>query len=146
MKQMKEIDPHHDRIVRALHEIELRITDQGRINSSELEALRRVIYDGPIDRDKANLLVEMHRRLREHTRGFEQFFYQAIKDHLLADGTIDAEETTWLRQMLLADGRIEDEQRTFLHQLRGEARQVGPEFEALYQEIMRQPPEQRTSG
>ena len=65
--------------------------------------------------------------------GFEQFFYQAIKDHILADGRISAEETAWLRQLLFADGKIEDEERKFLHQLKGEAKEVSPEFEKLFE-------------
>jgi hypothetical protein len=80
------------------------------------------------------------------TPAFEQFFYQAVKDHILAHGRIDAEEAAWLRQMLFADGKLDDEERTFLHQLKGEAEQVGPEFEALFEESMKQPPEQRTCG
>ena len=45
--------------------------------------------------------------MQHMTPAFEQFFYQAIKDHILADGRIDAEEAAWLRRMLFADGKIE---------------------------------------
>ena len=65
---------------------------------------------------------------------------------ILADGGIDAEEAVWLRQMLFADGKISDEERKFLRELKGEATQVGPEFKALFEECMKQPPEQRTCG
>ena len=80
------------------------------------------------------------------TPAFEQFFYQAIKDHILADGRIDAEEAAWLRQMLFADGKIDDEERKFLHELKGEAKQVSREFEVLFEESMKQPQEPHTSG
>jgi hypothetical protein len=84
--------------------------------------------------------------VQHRTPAFEKFFYQAIKDHILADGWIDAAQVAWLRQMLLADGRIEDEERKFLHELKGEAKHVSREFEAFFEESMKQPPEQRTCG
>ncbi len=36
--------------------------------------------------------------------------------------------------------------RKFLHELKGEAKQVGREFDVLFEESMKQPPEQRTCG
>ena len=41
---------------------------------------------------------------------------------------------------------IDDEERRFLHELKGEAKRASPEFEALFKEAMKQPPERRTSG
>jgi uncharacterized membrane protein YebE (DUF533 family) len=61
-------------------------------------------------------------------------------------GRIDAEEAAWLRRMLFADGMIDDEERKFLHELNGEAKQVGREFEQLFEECMKQPQEQHTCG
>jgi hypothetical protein len=84
--------------------------------------------------------------VQQRTPAFEKFFYQAIKDHILAQGRIEAEEAAWLRRMLFADGRIDDEERKFLHELKGEAEQVGREFDVLFEECMKQPPEQRTCG
>jgi uncharacterized tellurite resistance protein B-like protein len=130
--------------LRALDE---HISAKGRVDSPELELLRQVLYsDGKIDRQGADFLVELHKRVGYRTAAFEQFFFQAIKDHILADGKISARETAWLRQMLFADGRIDDEERKFLHELKGEAKQISPEFEALFKECMKQPPEQHTSG
>jgi hypothetical protein len=80
------------------------------------------------------------------TPSFEKFFYQAIKDHILADARIDADEAEWLRQMIWADGKINDEERKFMHELKGEAKHAAPEFEALFKECMKQPPEQHTCG
>ena len=84
--------------------------------------------------------------MQHRTPAFEQFFYQAIKDHILAHGRIDAEEAAWLRQMLFADGKLDDEERKFLHELKGEAKQFSWEFDVLCEESMKQPPEQRTCG
>jgi hypothetical protein len=123
------------------------LANGGRIDSPELELLRRELYaGGKIDRPAADFLVELHKRVQHTTPAFERFFYQAVKHHVLANGRIGAEETAWLRQMLFSDRRLRDEERQFLHELKGEARQVGPEFEALFKECMKQPMEQHTAG
>jgi hypothetical protein len=130
-----------------LREIEESILADGRVDGHELDTLRKVLYTGgKIDRPKADFLVELHKRVQRPTPAFEHFFYRAIKDHILADGRIDAEEADWLRRMLFADGRFHDEGRKFLHQLKGEAKQASTQFEVLYKDSMKQPPEQRTSG
>src|SRR6478736_750543 len=123
-------------------QLEAAILANGRVETPELEALRRELYAaGKIDRRAADFLVELHKRVQRKTPAFEHFFYQAIKDHILADGRIGAGEAAWLRQMLFADGKIGDAERKFLHEVKGEARQVGPEFEALFKECMKQPQE-----
>jgi hypothetical protein len=119
-----------------MRQIERDILAIGMVEGQELEMLRSQVYAaGEIDRPTAELLVELHKRVQHCTPAFEKFFYQAIKDHILADGRIDAEETAWLRQMLFADNKIDDQQHKFLHELKGEAKQVSPEFEALFKEI-----------
>jgi hypothetical protein len=133
--------------MRELRQIEHDILAHGRVDGQELEVLRQQLYaDGKIDRRGADFLVELHKRVQHLTPAFEQFFYQGIKDHILAHGRIDAEETAWLRRMLFADGKIDDEERKFLHELKGEAKQVSREFEVLFEQCMKQPPEQRTCG
>ena len=130
-----------------LRQIEQEIMAKGKVDSPELESLRRHLYaSGKIDRPKADFLVELHKRVQHMNPGFDQFFYTAIKDHVLRDGRIDAEQTAWLRQMLSADGKLDDEDRKFLHELKGEAKHISPEFEALFADSMKQPPEQRTCG
>lgn len=119
----------------------------GKVDGHGLEALRSRMYaGGRIDRPEADFLVELRKRLQHPTPAFVQFFYQAIKDHILGRGRIDAEETAWLRRMLFADGKFDDEERKFLRELKGEAGQAGREFEVLFEESMKRSPEQRTSG
>jgi len=127
--------------------LEQDIMATGKINGPELEVLRQQLYaDGKIDRPKADFLVELHKRVQHLTPAFEHFFYQAIKDHILADGRIDAAEADWLRQMLFADGKIDDHERKFLHEVKGEATHCSSEFEALFVECMKQPRQQHTCG
>jgi hypothetical protein len=130
-----------------LRQIEEDILATGKVDSHELEVLGRELFaGGKIGRREADFLVELHKRVQHVTPAFEHFFYQAIKEHILAHGRIDAEETAWLRRMLFADGNIEDQERKFLHELKGEAKQFCREFEVLFDESMKQPAEQRTCG
>lgn len=130
-----------------LQAIEHEILAHGRVDGHHLEELRRQLYaGGKIERREADFLVELHKRVQHRTPAFERFFYQAIKDHILANGRIDVEETTWLRRLLFADGKVKDEERTFLHELKGEAGPVCREFQVLFEESMKSPPEQHTCG
>jgi hypothetical protein len=75
-----------------LQEIEHAILANGRVDGYELESLRRQLYAaGKIERREADFLVELHKRVQHMTPAFDKFFYQAIKDHILAHGQIDAE-------------------------------------------------------
>lgn len=130
-----------------LRQIEQDILAIGKAEGKALELLRKEVYaEGKINRPTADFLVELHKRVQHRTPAFDKFFYQAIKDHLLANGRIGTQESAWLRRMLLGDGKLEDEERKFLHELKGQARQVSPEFEAFFHECMREPPEQHTCG
>jgi hypothetical protein len=130
-----------------LRQIEQDILATGKVDGPEMARLRWELYGhNKIERPEADFLVELHKRVQHRTPAFERFFYAAIKDHILAHGRIDAEETAWLRRMLFTDGKIDDEERKFLHELKGEAKNVSQEFEVLFGESMKQPPEQRTCG
>jgi hypothetical protein len=130
----------------SLRELEERIVASGRVEGHELKLLLELVYaDGRLGRQEADFLVAIHKRVQYRTHAFEQFFYEAIKDHILIDGRIGAEQTAWLRRMLLHDGKIDDEERGFLHRLRGEVRRSSPEFEALFQECRKLPPQRHTA-
>jgi hypothetical protein len=128
-----------------LRQIEHDILAIGKVDGKELELLSKRVYAGDkINRQTADFLVELHKRVQHRTPAFETFFYQALKDHILANGRVGVEQSAWLRRMLFADGKIDDEERKFLHELNGEAQHVSPEFKALFEESMKQPQEQRT--
>ncbi len=130
-----------------LRELEERILASGRVEGHEIRELKELLYSGgKVGRREADFLVVLHKRVANPTPSFDKFFYQAIKDHVLANGRISAEETSWLRQMLFRDDRISDEERVFLKQLKGEAQGYAPEFEQLFEEAMKHPHEARTSG
>ncbi len=134
-------------VMQKLRRIEQHILATGKVDTPALEMLHQELHThGKIERPEADFLVELHKRVQHLTPAFEQFFYQAIKAHILAHGRIDAEEAAWLQRMLFADGKFDDEERKFLHELKGEAKQVCREFEVLFGESMKQPQEQRTCG
>ncbi|AGA27754.1 hypothetical protein [Singulisphaera acidiphila] len=130
-----------------LRGLEERLVRNGRVDGQEIEVLRNTLAaDGKLDLREADFLVELHKRVQQRTHAFEQFFYSTIKKYILMDGRIGPEKTEWLRRLVLQDDKIEDEEREFLRQLKGEAAEVSLEFEALFGECMKYPPEQRTSG
>lgn len=121
-----------------LRELMDKLLADGKVDGREIDALTDLLYaDGWIDRAEAEFLIELHKRVERVTPGFEKFFYQAIKDHVLNDGKIDAEEANWLRRMITADGKVDDREKKLLRELRGEATEVCPEFEALYAEFVK---------
>jgi hypothetical protein len=109
------------------------ILRNGKIDGHELQLLREQLYvDGQIGRREADFLVEVHKKVQRVSPGFEQFFYQAIRDHIVVDGAIRDEEARWLRQMLSHDGQVTESEKKFLRQLKGEARHVSPAFQKLF--------------
>jgi hypothetical protein len=130
-----------------LAQVEQDILTTGRVDSNHLEALRLALYaGGKVGRPGADFLIDLHKRVGHLNPAFQQFYYRAIKDHVLVDGRIDAEEAAWLRKALFADGKIKDEERKFLHELKGEAGQKSREFDALFTDAMKMPQESHTSG
>jgi hypothetical protein len=129
-----------------LRQIEQDILARGRVDSDHLEKLHQRLYArGKVGREEADFLVGLHKSLQHPNPGFEQLFYNAIKDHILADGRIYGEEVTWLRGIMLRGGKITDEERKFLHELKGEAAQMSHEFETFFDEALKLPQERHTS-
>ena len=80
-----------------LRQLEEQILADGKVDGPELERLHQVLYaDGKIDRQEADFLVVLRKRVRYRTQGFDRFFLDAIKEHILVDGRIGAEETAWI--------------------------------------------------
>jgi hypothetical protein len=121
-----------------LQELKAKILADGRIDDEEVALLRHELYaDGKIDKDEVEFLIALRNEAKATVPGFEQLFFQALKQNVLADGTIDAEEAAWLRAMLFADGKIDDGEKTFLRELRAAARSVSPAFQTLCDECLK---------
>jgi uncharacterized tellurite resistance protein B-like protein len=121
-----------------LQKLKAEVLADGRIDEAEVARLRGELYaDGVIDKEEVEFLVTLRNEATTTCPAFEDFFYRAVKDYVLADGSIDATETSWLRGLLLADGIIDERERRLLRELRSEARQVSPEFQRLYDEFLK---------
>lgn len=132
--------------MQSLLRIERDILATGRIDSGHLEALRLALYSGAeISRPAADLLVRLRGRVQYPDSGFERLFYRAIKDHVLRDGPVDAEQSAWLRHNLFSGAEITDEEQAFLRGVIGETDLLSREILVLLAEAMRFPQERNNS-
>lgn len=130
--------PHRRPPMPTLRELMEKVLADGKVDGREVESLTSLLYaDGRIDRAEAEFLIDLHRRVERVTPGFEKFFFQAIKRHVLTDGAIDREEAGWLRRMILADGAADEREKKLLRELKGEAARTCPEFDALFAECVK---------
>jgi hypothetical protein len=121
-----------------LNELKTRLLADGRIDDDEVAVIRKELYaDGNIDREEVEFLMAIRESAQGVCPAFEELFFAALKQHVLTDGSIDADEANWLRKTLFADGKIDDSEKKFLTALRTEARQVSPEFQKLFDECVK---------
>jgi len=120
-----------------LRELMQKMLSDGKVDGHGLVSLCDTLYaDDKIDRQEAELLIELHKRVERVSPAFESFFYQAIKRHVLTDGKIDAEEADWLKRMIFADGRADKREKKLIRELKGEATHLCHEFEGLYADCL----------
>jgi uncharacterized tellurite resistance protein B-like protein len=60
-----------------------------------------------------------------------------LKAVILADGTIDASETSLLKSEIFADGIVDQEELDFLVDLRNSAKSTSPEFDSFFFEALK---------
>ena len=77
--------------------------------------------------------------VRESAPAFDELFFPALKEVILADGRVGLDEQFFLLKMLYSDGHVSDREKQFLAELRREAREVTPEFQALCDEALAAP-------
>ncbi len=115
----------------------------GVIDDAEVKVLRKELWaDGKIDKQEVDFLIELRNQAQKRARGgdltpaFENLFFKAIEENVMADGVIDAREANWLRKMLFADGKIDAREKRFLQKIKKEAKKTSPAFDKLYEECM----------
>jgi uncharacterized tellurite resistance protein B-like protein len=116
----------------------------GVIDDTEVKILRRELWDdGKIDKEEVDFLIDLRNTAQKKAKGgelspaFENLFFKAIEDNVMADGVIDTKEANWLRKMLFADGKIDAREKKFLQKIKKEAKKVSPAFQTLYDDCMR---------
>jgi len=118
-----------------LHQFRELLLKDGKITDDEVEVIRQYIReDGKLDLDDVKLLVALQSEATEVSPAFDELFFPALKQVILADGRVGLDEQFFLLKMLYSDGRVRDREKRLLMELRREAREVTPEFEALCQE------------
>jgi hypothetical protein len=109
----------------------------GQIDEREVAIIRKEFFaDGRIDRSELEFLLEVRNEAAAVVPSFQKLLFEAIRNVILADGTISAGEAAWLRQMIYADGKVDADEKHWLKELKLLANSVSPEFLALYNECM----------
>jgi len=114
------------------------ILADGVIDAAEVELLKKeILADGVVDQEEVDFLVDLRNNAQSVSPEFVEFFFEALQMNILADGVIDADEADRLRAIIFADGTVDDDEKRFLRALKDGAKEVSPEFTALYDECMK---------
>jgi len=109
----------------------------GAIDESEVAALRKELFaDARIDDIELEFLLDLRHSAKGVKASFNELVLDAMKNCILADGTISAGHAGLLRRWIFADGKVDAGEKRFLHELKTAARQVSKEFDALYNQCM----------
>src|SRR4029077_17330419 len=105
--------------------------------------LRKELWaDGKIDKEEVDFLIDLRNTAQKKAKGgelspaFENLFFKAIEENVMADGVIDTKEANWLRKMLFADGKIDAREKKFLQKIKKAATKTSAAFDKLYEECM----------
>ena len=111
------------------------LTEDKAITVAEVAEIRDYIReDGQLDLDDVKFLVQLLVDAKEVCPEFDELFFPALRDVILQDGEIGADEQFYLLKMIYADGRVRESELEFLEGLRKDVKKASPEFEALCDE------------
>jgi len=110
----------------------------GQIDEREVALIRKEFFaDGRIDRSELEFLLEVKKEAASAVPSFQKLLFEAVRNVILADGVIDAEEAAWLRTWIYADGKVDADEKHWLRELKLLASRVSPEFMTLYNECLK---------
>ncbi len=110
----------------------------GRIDLKETAVIREEIFaDDRVDKSELEFLFSLRRDAESVVQAFSDLFFAAVKKHMLEDGSISTAEAKWLRKMIFADGTVDDDEKKLMQELKAGARDTAPEFQKLFDEIMK---------
>jgi hypothetical protein len=116
----------------------------GKVDETEIKILKKELYaDKKIDADEIQFLIDLRTTYQKKakaskepvTDAFENFFFKAVQDYVLADDAVDAAKTTWLRGTLFKSGKLSDRETLFLIQLTKKVKKPSPEFNKLSEDL-----------
>jgi hypothetical protein len=109
----------------------------GQIDEREVKVLRKELFaDNRIDEIEMEYLLELRHKARSVSPSFNLLVLEALKNCVLAQGTISASHAGMLRRWIFADGKVDFGEKRFLQELKAGAKQVSREFDDLYRECM----------
>ena len=109
----------------------------GAIDEREVAALRKELFaDGRIDDIELEFLLDLRHSAKGVKASFNVLVLDALKNCLLADGSISAGHAGLLRRWIFADGKVDADEKHWLKELKLLADRVSPEFLALYNECL----------
>jgi hypothetical protein len=115
---------------------ELLLAD-GTIDRREVDLMRKELFaDGQIDDIELEFLLELKKSAASVAPTFRQLVLDAIKNNVLADGVITAQEASWLRRWIISEGQVDDAMKKFLQELKAGAKQATKEFDALCKQCL----------
>lgn len=116
---------------------EILLTD-GSIDESETSMLKNeILQDAVVDNEEIDFLVELRNSAKTVCKGFEMFFFDALKRNILADNAIDEEEVVKLRAIIFADGKVDEAEKVFLKDLKSGAKKTCASFDILLSECLK---------
>ena len=112
-----------------LEKIKQNIIESGSITKEDVVELRKIVYlDGRVSRREANFLFDLRKDLFDfgNLAEWDEFFIQAICDHVLDDRTspeaVDNREAEWLIEKIGEDEVIDKVEQELLRRLRAKAK------------------------
>lgn len=99
-------------------QLRAKVLQDRRITPDEVATIRQHIeQDGRLDLADVKLLVELLADADDVCGEFDDLFFPALREVLLEDGRILADEQFYLLKMLYSDGRVREREREFLREL-----------------------------
>jgi uncharacterized membrane protein YebE (DUF533 family) len=117
------------------------LLSDGIVDESEVKVLKKELYaDGKIDKKEVEFLIDLREAAQKKAKGeplssaFENLFFKAVQENVLADGNINAKEVTFLRRAIMGDGKVDDSEKSFLKRLKKAAKTTSSAFDKLCEE------------
>jgi hypothetical protein len=117
------------------------IAADGKVDRAEIKVLKKALYaDNLIDINEIQFLSELRaavaqRASKKSTAAFDKFFIKALKDHILSDGIVTAEEVVLIQKHMMGDKKLSKEVKKLAKNLKKQATTAAPELDALLESL-----------
>lgn len=108
----------------------------GGIDDREVAVLRKEMFaDGRVDENELDFLLELKRDAQRVVPAFHFLMIESLKSCYVAGDAIKPGSASLLRRWLLS-GKVGYVEKRYLEELRAAAKQVPPDFDQLYRQVM----------